>query len=296
VTATRNLLALATTGALKAFHLISSLNVALLVEDVLGTPAREESLLPPLLPPNIAGRHPAYAVTKWVSERLVAGVSEAIGHGFAASVSRPALLTWSSQTGYANRADWLTRVLESCLELRAAIGDSTAGVPSFAPVTETSARGLDMVPVDFAARAIARLALNTRAGALPAAPGPAAPRRVPTFHVSNLNRGERGLVTRQRLMDLLALADLPFAPLGQALRFLPLSDWALEVERVGAPALPVLRVLEGTGPLRRRTSARLFAEAIGEGRDDGIVCPAIDHAYVTRFVRRFYEASRTQPG
>ena len=287
VLGTRRVLQLATEGGLKAVHFVSSLNVAFLLGSCGIRPACEDSALPTALPPQIVASSLGYAVTKWASERMVDGCYRAAAGRLRLSVSRPGLITWSTATGFANESDWFSRLVLSCLEMRRAIGPAEAGIPRWAPLTEATARGLDLVPVDFAARAVCRLGELTRAGELPPAD------RVPTFHVSNIAPAEQGLITIEHLMDMLVAADLRCSDQPPGFAFLPLSDWLLEVEARGAPALPILPMLAAMNPSRPRTKADRFTVVMtSPGGPFAAECPAFDQAVVERFVERVRRAKR----
>ena len=173
-----------------------------------GLQAFEETPLPERVTPQTLSAHPHYAVTKWASEQLIQRLYARAAGAWRVSVSRPALISWSAATGVANDSDWLPRVLASCLQMRSAIGPDESGVPEWVAETVTSARGVELVPVDFVARSVARLGQLTETASLPPPTRPGAEGQVPTFHVSNLAPGEEGLVTGRRLMDLLVAADL----------------------------------------------------------------------------------------
>ena len=291
VIGTRRALELATTRTLKAFHLVSSLNVSLLVAGPGRGIAAETIAIPERLSREQFASNTGYAITKWVGERMVQELAKRSGGLWRASISRPALLSWSRATGYANDHDWLTRVLSSCLTTRSIPGPPEAGVPSWTPETETSARGLDLVPVDFAAEAIERLAERTRATPAISEAG------APVFHVSNLAAGERGLVTLARLLDLLVLADLevrvepgrdrpefvPLEPL-EPLQVVPPAEWRSRVEATGAAALPILDRLRQSIPSLPRTPSAQFRAAVG-GVGEALSDPGIDTATLAAFVR-----------
>ncbi len=294
VVGTRRALELATTRTLKAFHLVSSLNVSLLVAGPGRGIAAETIAIPERLSREQFAANTGYAITKWVGERMVqewVRQSDQRGGRLRASISRPALLSWSRATGYANDHDWLTRVLSSCLTTRSIPGPPEAGVPSWIPETETSARGLDLVPVDFAAEAIERLAERTRATPALSEAG------APVFHVSTLAAGERGLVTLARLLDLLVLADLevraepgrdrpefvPLEPL-EPLQVVPPAEWRSRVEATGAAALPILDRLRQSIPSLPRTPSAQFRAAVG-GVGEALSDPGIDTATLAAFVR-----------
>ncbi len=282
VEGTRRVMELATATALKTLHFVSSLNVTWIVGQSSGRRVYEESPLPRRLSERIAAANPGYAVSKWVGERMLQELFSHCGGALRASVSRPALITWSQATGYANASDWLTRVLASCLRMRRAIGPDEVGVPRWAPETPVSARGLDMVPVDFAARAVARLGELTHSSTLPAPSRPAGD-QVPTFQVSNIAPAQSGLVTLPHLMDMLAAADLRYSGLTEVIEYVPFSEW-LSLAETAAEPLPVLPVL---AQLRRMST---FFERSETSRFAGVVaglpggCPPFDQALVDTFV------------
>ena len=278
VEGTRRLLELATRSTLKAVHLVSSLNVALLVGG--GRPAAEEAPIDRVQPSALEANS-GYAVTKWVGERLLEELARGCDGALRASVSRPALISWSSRTGRANDGDWLTRVLDSCLELGAAIGPEEVGVPLAIPQTPVSARGLDLVPVDYAAAAVAALGRLTREGSLPGARGS----RLPTFHVCNTSPDEAGLVTVRRLMDLFSAAHLAIGGPGGPLAMVPSAEWSSRVEIERAPALAILDQLRRMSPEMERSPAARCAAAMAVAGDAAPACPPCDASLLETFVR-----------
>ena len=280
VEAVRQVLRFVTVGEMKALHFVSTLNVTLLMEDCLGGAVWEETPLPRELPADVAARHPSYALTKWAAESMIQDLfGRSAGH-WKASVSRPALLSWSGDTGFANQGDWLTLVLRSCLTTGLAIGDGEAGLQMALPRTAATAAGLDLVPVDFAAQAIARLGLLTRNGSLPPPTRAQEEPSVPTFHVSNTAPGHLGLVSREQLMDLLLAAHMEALPDEKPLRLVPPASWVSGVEQQGAAAREVLEVLRRPAPQRRRTPSERFTAAMGPA----VAAPFIDVEYLRRFV------------
>ncbi len=264
VLGTRRVLELAAAAG-AAVHVVSSLDVTLLLERAGGRRVSGSTPAPAALPPEVVAAASGYALSKWAAERLAAAAAAV---GVRVSVSRPALITWSSATGAANAADWLTRILASCLDLAAVPGPEEAGVPEQLQPTPTSLRGLDLVPVDAAARQVERLGRWTREGRLPAGDG------VATVHVGNPSPGVTGLVPPDRLLDLLVAAQWRReAPRGLA--SVPFSAWATEVAAAGAPAAGLLAALERGLPLHRR-----FAAA----GDDPDACPPVDVALVEAFL------------
>ncbi len=155
VASTRNLLRLATEGRLKAVHLVSTLDVTRLALAV-GGPSKEEAPLPTRLG-EAASRVDGYVASKWVAERMVELLHQHCQGKLPVLVSRPGLLAWSSRTGFANLKEWFPALLASCLEL-GVLPLEQGAVPPAAPVTtETSARGLEFLPVDFAGQLLAQL-------------------------------------------------------------------------------------------------------------------------------------------
>jgi fatty acid CoA ligase FadD9 len=286
---TRRVLELAMSGRRKAVHFVSSLNVALLLAASGVRQVLEDTPLPETLTEDLVSRSLPYAVSKWVGERMLHNLVAVTEGAIQVSISRPALITWSTRTGVANDTDWFTRTLRSCVELGCLIGLPEAGVARWMPRIPATATGMDLVPVDFVARAVRRLGELTRTGALP----PILPvGRAPTFHISNLAPDEQGLVSVAHLMDLMMAATLRVAGPGISLRTLPMSDWLLEVEAEGASALPVLDQLAHLRPDQPRTRAERFAAAMTGPHPDGdIHCPPIDRELVERFVRRVLRPS-----
>jgi hypothetical protein len=170
------------------------------------------------------------------------------------------------------------------------IGPPEVGPPSWTRVTPVSARGLDLVPVDFVARAVGRLGRLTRDGDLPQPLRPCEPGRVPTFHVSNTCQGEGGLVTLPYLMDLLAAAHLELAP-WSALGVLPQPDWMLRAEVERAPAAPLLPMLERMSYSLAKPRSDWFRRAMEERAGEPAVgCPPVDRRLMETFVRRAFES------
>ncbi len=291
VDGTRRLLELATTDRLKAFHLVSSLNVALLIAQATQAMPFEESTLPERLTGELAAGAGGYGLSKWVAEWMVQRVFTHTGGAFKASIGRPALITWSSTSGAANLSDWLSRLLLSCLATGTVIDEGAGGVPRWVAETEGSARGLDLVPVDFVARSIVHLGRLTEAGELPPPTRAEGRGRVPTFHVSNVALGERGLVTWRHLMETLAAAAV-LERADAALRPVSLNEWALGVQVVGAPLAPMLGMLSRGLPAYPRTPSRRFQAAIASnGLGPPVICPEFGLDLVARFVSRCLSAT-----
>ncbi len=292
VLGTRRILELATTATLKSLHFVSSLNVALLLRQISGRRVTEDTPLPERLSPRVVASNPDYGVSKWLCERMIQRLFARSRGAFRVSISRPALITWSQATGHANRGDWLSRVLSSCLSLRRAIGTGEVGALRWVPETPVSARGLDMVPVDFVARALGRLGELTHASALAGSDVP--PSQVPTFHVSNTAPGESGLITLPHLMDMLVAADLSYGESPRSMAFVPFAEWLQQAEIEGAAVQPILHQVKQMSPMLERTEASRFTAAMAGPEEFGEACPAVDQALVETYVRT--ELEHLTPG
>jgi len=127
-----HLLRLACSGHIKHFVLVSSLAVCYSSDPSLRT---NESSDPSLYISRIPL---GYAQSKAVAERLV---REAVTRGLSATIFRPALIAGHTSGGPANAADFVSWLVHGCIRL------------GYAPDVDWR---LDVVPVDFAAAAIAR--------------------------------------------------------------------------------------------------------------------------------------------
>lgn len=199
---TRQLLRLAVTTRLKAFHLVSTLDVTRLAWAA-GSSGQEEAPLPPRLGP-LASQTGGYVLTKWVAERMVELLSQHLAGAWPVVVSRPGLISWSGTTGFANLEEWFPALVASCLQLGAVPSRAGAAFPSEPVLTETSARGLQPLPVDFVARVLARL---TAALVVMASQGKAVSVRL---NLVNTNPGTAGLVLWPQLFAALQAAHLAF--------------------------------------------------------------------------------------
>lgn len=133
VEATRKLLRFACTGVAKSFHFVSSVAAGYSTRDA--TPFDEDAAVA-----EPSGLHLGYGQSKWVAERLVEAARE---RGVPATIHRPSLIAGHSRTGSGNDDDLFSRLLRGCVEL------------GYAPELDWP---LDACPVDFVARAVARIA------------------------------------------------------------------------------------------------------------------------------------------
>jgi thioester reductase-like protein len=133
VDGTRELLRLACSGsAMRVVH-ISSLAVFPWDRRSDGRRFAEASA------PSPQGLPDGYCQTKWVAERLVEQAAE---RGLAAIIVRPGLVVGHSRTGIANDQDLLGRLIKGCVQMGC--------YPALSGK-------VDLTPVDYAARVIARL-------------------------------------------------------------------------------------------------------------------------------------------
>ncbi|MCX7895009.1 MAG: AMP-binding protein [Thermoanaerobaculum sp.] len=223
VETTTQLLRFATCQRLKAFHLVSTLDVTRLVH-ALGLESREEAPLPPRLPEE-AVHAGGYVLSKWVAERQVELLWQHLQGTWPVVVSRPGLVSWSSHSGFANLNEWFPALFASCLQLGVVPTRAGAGFPAQPVLTETSARGLQPLPVDFLAQVLARL---TAALCTAAQQGKASFLRL---NLLNTNPGTAGLVLWPQLFAGLQAACLATGccPL-RAVRWSDFRDLALAQE------------------------------------------------------------------
>jgi len=109
---TTEILRLATRGALKPVHFVSSLSVFFTSRYAGKTVAESET-------PTGAEHLPlqGYAQSKWVAERLISLARE---RGIPATSYRPVFIGWHSRTGEYNPDDFLCRFIQACMLLGAA--------------------------------------------------------------------------------------------------------------------------------------------------------------------------------
>ena len=135
VSSTIEILKLATSRRPKVVHFISSL-IAAVEQDAEGRLVED---VPGGLPPAMPG---GYALTKWVSERILA---QAMERGVPVRIYRPGILCGQRVRGvWPFEKDHLLHALKGCVQM------------GFAPRTQLS---LDMLPVDFASEALVRMSL-----------------------------------------------------------------------------------------------------------------------------------------
>ncbi|HEX2203515.1 MAG TPA: thioester reductase domain-containing protein, partial [Longimicrobium sp.] len=109
VAGTQEVLRLAATARLKPVHHVSTMAV-LAGAFVSGVPAVDEDT--PLPPP--VGHDTGYSQSKWVAEGLVEIARE---RGIPVSVYRPGVVLGDSRTGVSNEEDYITKVIQGCVQL-----------------------------------------------------------------------------------------------------------------------------------------------------------------------------------
>jgi amino acid adenylation domain-containing protein/thioester reductase-like protein len=178
VEGTRTILRLAATGRPKRLHYASTLSVFVATDQNVGALEESDDLR------QMKIVYGGYAQTKWLAEMLVRQACRAIGP---AAVYRLGLITGDSRTGVCSAADFLSLFCRGVAALGCVpdvVGDTLK---------------VDVTPVDYAAAAMAWLALRT-----PPAPGPR------TFHVANPVS-----LTLGNLIDALLAFGLPIQRLPQ---------------------------------------------------------------------------------
>ena len=133
VGATEAMLRFACAATRKRVHFVSSVAACYSTHGS-GTVGEDDSI------PDLEGIHLGYAQSKWAAERLVAS---AHGRGLDAVTYRAALIGGHSASGTGNDQDLIARLIGGCVAL------------GHAPDLDWL---LDVCPVDFVARAIARIA------------------------------------------------------------------------------------------------------------------------------------------
>jgi thioester reductase-like protein len=250
VEGTRELLRLAAAHAKKTFHHVSS-------RAVFDASAFHGQLVDEATDPRThEGIESPYGRTKWAAERLAAA---ARAEGLAVTIHRPAFVTGDSRTGAANPRDFVFRLLQSAAQ-RGAIVDGDAE--------------LDLVPVDWASRAIVAIALDPCTSGRAwhtMSPAPVPLREVRDalvaagFHVE--------AVPTERWLESLARAD------------------ASDPLRVLAPVL-AHRDAQGLGFVERQAArARFSSEATRARLPSSLVCPPA-RDLVAHYVTRMIEAGQ----
>ena len=139
VQGTHEILRLASRGAPKRVHVVSSLSVFPLIGNPLGKLVREQDSVD-----HGGVLYGGYTQSKWVAEKLA---EVARSRGVPVTIYRPGIITGHSQTGAWNTDDFMSRLIKSWIELGSA--------PDLDGAT-------DMTPVDYVSKAIIHLSLSDR--------------------------------------------------------------------------------------------------------------------------------------
>ncbi|PKV78264.1 non-ribosomal peptide synthetase [Nocardia fluminea] len=150
VDGTRELLRMAGSGSRTSLHYISTTSMFSKVENAAGSQIREQDR-----PAFTDVEYSGYVTSKWVAESLVESASE---QGISTSIYRVSLISGHTRTG-AGAAQGFWNMVRAIAVLGVA--------PSAAMNT-----GIELVPVDYAAESITRIATGTQPGGL-------------TFHIVN---------------------------------------------------------------------------------------------------------------
>jgi thioester reductase-like protein len=135
VTGTQEVLRLASQTKVKPVHFISTVDVYPSMDCKGISSVDEHSPLG-----SINQLYSGYAQSKFAAEKLVMTAHE---RGLPVSIYRPSAVSGHSQTGFCQFSDFIARMIQGCIHLQ------------YAPQLEAS---LNMVPVDYASRAIVHLA------------------------------------------------------------------------------------------------------------------------------------------
>jgi thioester reductase-like protein len=246
VLGTLEVLRLAARHRIKPLHFVSSLAV---FPGIQGTPRFAEDEL--TCADGVVG---GYRQTKWVADRLVT----LAGHrGLPACIYRPGLITGAQDTGACSVDTFLNATIKGCIQL---------GVALDFDVT------VEMVPVDFCARAVVHIALGGG------------------WHGHRFHLPAASTVRWSELVDLLAACNYP-------LRRVPYATWyralTAAIEGGADNALAKFWPLFGddapaadvgyAGSIPRFETDNLNAALAGSG----IACRPVDRALVALYLRYF---------
>lgn len=249
VIGTAEALRLACDGRPKYFHYISSYSVY----DNPSHFERDNDEDDPLTSPD--GYFLGYSETKWVAEKLVGIARE---RGLHCNVYRPGDITGTPKDGIWKLEDLISRSIVGCIQLKAM------------PTVEVN---MHLTPVDFVADAIACIA----------------------FQEQSINHAFN--ILNENLMPFEQFHAL-LNKLGYEMKCLPYAEWCKALEACSAEE-NVLRVLSclftdqrnnGEGFVERygvRQAKMSTANTAAALKGNGIVCPPVDAALMTRYLQHF---------
>jgi phthiocerol/phenolphthiocerol synthesis type-I polyketide synthase E len=239
VTGTQEVLRLAARHRIKPVHHVSTLAVQAGAFTAGADVVYEDAELPPPI-----GHDTGYSQSKWVAEQVVA---IARAREIPVSVYRPGVVLADSRTGVANSEDYITKVIQGCIQL------------GLAPLRDYP---LAVGAVDHVAQTIVDLSL-------------AQPAESRNYHTVDPQ-----LLPWNRMFDHVRSA-------GFAVRSVPYDEWhpalVASVDR-GEPNALALLVDSLRGPADRHTS-RIDCTNVCAGT--GIMPPALDERYFTTMLRYF---------
>ena len=239
VLAVESVLCFATTGRPKSVHHVSTVEVL----------ADADHRAPGALAERRTGPSPAllesgYGQSKWVAEKLVAAARD---RGVRAFIHRPGRLMGHSSTGAYNEDDFLVQLLDAC------------GRVGAAPFLDVA---VDMTPVDYASRALVRLAQTEPEGL--------------AFHL---------VVPHAPTWSALVAT---IVDLGYALRSVPIAEWRAMVRgRLPSDSrASFLHYLSNLSREEMEASIRGgFASSSTRAALDGsVTCPAVDATLVDTYL------------
>jgi myxalamid-type nonribosomal peptide synthetase MxaA len=191
-----------------------------------------------------------YAQSKWIAERLV---THARDRGLRVAIYRPGTLSGASTTGHFSRACITDRMLKSAIELG---------------VTPEVSDRLDIVPVDYAASAIAHLAATNSEG---------------TFHLTNPSPIPTAEVRATLARNGYEVENLSFDAWKQRI-FGPALEDADEAMRPFRSFFAAASVLQLGIPRYRDDNTKAAL------RNSGISCPPLNEELLRTYLDR-YQAS-----
>jgi nonribosomal peptide synthetase MxcG len=240
VLAVESALRFATTGRPKSVHHVSTVEVLADAD-----PRAPDALVERRTGPSAALLESGYGRSKWVAEKLVEAARD---RGVRAFIHRPGRLMGHSSTGAYNEDDFLVQLLDTC------------GRVGAAPVLDVV---VDMTPVDYASRALVRLAQTEPAG--------------DAFH----------LVAPEAPAWSSLLATI--VGLGYPLRPLPFAEWrSLVRESLGSDrGTSFLHYLSSLSREELEASIRggFASSASRAALGDDMTCPPVDAALVETYIR-----------
>jgi thioester reductase-like protein len=259
VEATRELLRIACLHRQKAFHFISSMGVCHILDN--SQQISESSDLVPFME-NI---HLGYCQTKLVAELLV---QEAGRRGLPVTIHRPALISGDSLSGLTNLHDVVSMMIKGCIQM------------GLAPDLDWE---MDVLPVDFAARAIVVLSRS---------------RRILISHLTNpFARQWREVVLWMNLF-------------GYPVRLLPFNDWLQVFGQASSVSTHPLHTLRGFF-LRHPQAEReiTYAQLFEKNRNppilsdltnqalnsEGLHCPPLKASLLERIFRYYIRQNYLPP-